>query len=70
MAHENDQVVFPIKCGKCRQGLTAQADGVYAHNNNADCDAGDVVLPAVTPDALAALFKPKKKASPKKTAKK
>lgn len=75
MAHKDDKVLFTIQCGKCGQHLTPQimpSDGTYSHDNNDDCDAGDVVMPVVTPEQVAALFEPKHKLSTraKKSAKK
>ncbi len=72
MAHEDDAVIFNVMCGKCHRALTPRGAGLLEHDNNEDCDAGDITVPVVTPDDLSALFakKPAKKATAKKTAKK
>lgn len=84
MAHKDDLVMFNVHCGKCLQPLSfSHRDGdpvtsdvtgatiLFKHDNPADCDAGDVELPALSPERFGAAFVPiKKKAAPKKTSKK
>lgn len=68
MAHENDSVVFNVRCGKCHRILTPIGADLHGHDNPDDCDADSVTTPVVSPEALADFFKPKakKKAAAKK----